>query len=341
MTAAYGRTVWASRAWLDEALAWLDGVLARRGTRRTGPGDQPHLRPWATVLRVPTTEGTVWLKAAGPQTAFEVRLYEVLARTAPDAVLHPIAVDVERAWIVLPDGGPPIGERLHGTAQLDALADALVHYGRVQRDLAPHVDELLAAGVADMRPSVLPERFDEAIATTAVAIERAPRPGDTEMHARVAAMRPEVEAWSGQLAASRIPATIDHNDLHPWNVLGGDGTPWRFYDWGDGVVAHAFAALLVPLTILRRELGITDDHDPRLVRARDRYLEGFADLAPGEDLATTLTIACRLAAIARTLVWERALRAAYELGDEVPDEWAHGHVETIAQLLDPSPFGAA
>ena len=59
---------WASPAWLEEATDWIDERLVVAGTRRTGPVEQPHLRPWATVLRVPTSDGTVWLKAAASRT---------------------------------------------------------------------------------------------------------------------------------------------------------------------------------------------------------------------------------------------------------------------------------
>ena len=42
---------WSSDAWLGEAEAWLDQQLAANGIRRVGEVTQPHLRPWATVLR--------------------------------------------------------------------------------------------------------------------------------------------------------------------------------------------------------------------------------------------------------------------------------------------------
>ncbi|MEK6442156.1 hypothetical protein [Pseudonocardia sp. T1-2H] len=48
---------------------------------------------------------------------------------------------------------------------------------------------------------------------------------------------------------------------------------------GDSVVAHRFATMLVPLGFLRR-FGIGLD-DPRFTGARDAYLAGFAELAPG------------------------------------------------------------
>lgn len=82
------------------------------GIGRTDEVEQPHLRPWATVLKAPTTRGPVWLKAAGPGTAFEVGLYEILQRDAPNHVLTPIATDVTQGCIVLPDSALSLRERL-------------------------------------------------------------------------------------------------------------------------------------------------------------------------------------------------------------------------------------
>ena len=87
-------------------VAWIDEHV-----ERTGEVELVRARPWATVLRAPTAGGTVWMKAAGSGTAFEVPLYRVLAREVPERVLTPIASDVERAWLLLPDGGPSLGEQ--------------------------------------------------------------------------------------------------------------------------------------------------------------------------------------------------------------------------------------
>src|SRR5687768_629671 len=62
-SASTGVAVWSSRAWLDGALRWLDEQLGAAGMERTGEPEQPHLRPWATALCVPTRQGPVWLKA--------------------------------------------------------------------------------------------------------------------------------------------------------------------------------------------------------------------------------------------------------------------------------------
>ena len=326
--------MWSSPEWLAGAASWLDRRLAAAGIERTGEPEPTHVRPWATVMKVPTTAGLVWMKAAGPGTAFEIGLYEVLVRVAPDQVLRPIATDRERAWMVLPDGGAPLGQRLAGRELVEALGAALVDYGRLQLDLVPHVDEILAAGVPDMRPEVVPRRFAEALDATASGLDEAGR----RLHRSIAAMAPTVARWCDELAASGLPATLDHNDLHFQNVLGGGTEPSLFYDWGDSVVGHPLGSLFVPLNFVRQTLDIGLD-DPVLRQIRDDYLSVFRDVAPGENLVATLEPACHVAKIARTVSWDRALRAALDDGDETSADWRTTGMETLASVLHESYLG--
>jgi Phosphotransferase enzyme family len=342
MNHATGTEVWGSAAWREQAVSWLDEQLAGVAIERTGEVEQPHLRPWATALRAPTTDGTVWLKAAGPGTAFEVGLYELLERVAPEHVLTPIAIDVGRGWIVLPDGGRPLGEALSGDELADALVTVLPQYGQLQRDLASHADHLLALGLADMRATVMPRRFAEALQVVGEYVERRGEPADREAYRRVAALGETVAAWSDELAAAPGPPSIDHNDLHPWNVFtdAGDGPGRaRFYDWGDSVVAHPFASMLVALGFVQFHVLEAGPGDARLLRLRDAYLEVFSDLAPHGELVDALELACRVGKVARALTWNRAISA---LGpDEVEDRWASAPLESMASLLDDSYLGGA
>ena len=108
--------------------------------------------------------GGGWLQAAGPETAFEVELYGLLERVVPERILVPIARDAERGWMVLPDGGVRLGERLDEVDLVEAMVEVLPRYGGLQRDLGAHTDELLRLGLADMRAAVMPARFEEAVA---------------------------------------------------------------------------------------------------------------------------------------------------------------------------------
>jgi Phosphotransferase enzyme family len=329
------KDVWTTAAWRAEAVSWLDDRLAAAGIERTGEVEQPHLRPWATALRAPTDSGAVWLKAAGSGTAFEAGLYELLQRVAPEHVLTPIATDAGRGWMLLPDGGEPIGVRLQGPDVYEALLVALPQYGELQRDLAPRAGALLDLGVADMRPSVMPRRFDEAVAA---ASEYAERSGRSDEVAEVVELRDTFVEWCERLNAMPGPPSLDHNDLHTWNIfLDGDHRA-RFYDWGDSVVAHPFACMLVGLGFAQSRVLDTTPDDPRVLRLRDAYLEVFSDLGPHAELVEALELACRVGKIARALIWDRAVRA---LGEEADEDWSGAPLETLASLRDESYLGGA
>lgn len=60
------RIPWTQPGWRAEVIAWIHEALGRRRIRVTGPIEQPHVRPWSTVLRAPTSEGTVFFKASAP-----------------------------------------------------------------------------------------------------------------------------------------------------------------------------------------------------------------------------------------------------------------------------------
>jgi Phosphotransferase enzyme family len=323
---------WATAAWREQARDWIDGRLAEAGCTRTGEVEQPRLRPWGTVLRAPTDRGPVWLKAGAPATAFEAGLYELLVRTVPDHVLTPIAVDAPRGWVLLPDGGPSLRELGDDTKRSDLVAAALAQYAALQRALTPHVDELLALGVADMRPPLMPRRFDEALAAAEAEHEQVA--DGAALVRRLERMRPTVSGWCERLAQSPPGASLDHNDLHAWNILPRPGGHFRYYDWGDAVVAHPFAVMLVPLAMAERAPGGAE-------RPRDAYLEVFGDLAPRAELAETLSLACRVAKIARALTWERALRSAREQGETLDEFFAAAPLKMLASLLEDSWRGAA
>jgi hypothetical protein len=318
------------------ATSWLDEQLSAAGIQRVGDSEQPHLRPWATALRANTSAGVVWLKAAGPGTRFEVGLYEILQLVALDQILEPIALDSLRGWMLLPDGGVPLGEQLDGSALIDAMTDVLPRYAELQRRVSSRVESLLALGITDMRPEVMPLRFEEALELVGARVQS---PADVGTLRRVSGMRSSFASWCRELAAIPGQASLDHNDLHPWNVFVELGAKRgvRFYDWGDSVVAHPFSSMLVGLGYMHTQLGIPIG-DPQLTRLRDAYLDGFRDLASHGELVETLELACRVGKVARALTWERALRAQ---GDNAPEDFAGAPMETLSSLLDESYLGGA
>jgi hypothetical protein len=285
------------------ARSWMEAELAAAGIEPLAALEVTRERPWGSVGRIATDRGTVWLKVPAPAAAYEASVYHVLSAVTPEHVLPPVALDRARGWLLLPDGGAPAPNTP------EVLVEAMRGYARLQRAAAPRVEQLLAAGVPDMRPQVLPERFDEALTFV-----------PAELADRLAELRPRIVAGCERLAGA---ASIDHNDLHPGNVFA-DG---RFVDWGDAVIAHPFACLLMPLGYVSGELA----RDPMPVL--HAYLDGYADLAPRGDLVATARLAVQLAKIARAHTWERALRAAPP-GDPDTERFRNAPAETLAGLWD-------
>ena len=299
-----------------EELAWAAGSV-----RLTG-APVARERPWSTVLRLPTADGPAWLKITTPAARAEVRLYRVLAQRAPDAVLVPLARDDERGWLLLPDGGPTLRDAgVDGARVADGVVTALPVYAALQRAVAPARGEVRDAGLPDASPAALPARFAEAVAATGFDDD-------------VARRRALVADWAARLADAPGAdlVTVDHQDLHPGNIL--IRGP-RFYDWGDAVLAHPFASLLVALGGLARTLGVGPDdagrpHRPRRLPRRLRR-PGRARRAG----AHRRDLACRAAVVARALTWHRAVGGA---GPDHPHAGAPRR--TLAVVGEASPFDA-
>jgi hypothetical protein len=316
----------------------MDEKLVAAGLQRTGEVEQPHLRPWSTALRAETSGGVVWLKAPGPGAAFEVSLYPVLVARAGGRVLTPLAVDDDRGWVLLPDGGPVLGETFDGEPLIDALCAAVSAYGQLQLDLAGSVEDLLDAGVPDMRVEVMPARLIQALDVVRPYVESSADDADRAAYERLRRMEDEFGRWCAELAGSQLPASLQHGDLHQRNIFtaaAGSGSSPVFFDWGDSTVAHPFTTMLVTLRVVRHLTG-SDDGGRDVLRVRDAFLEPFSSLGSRRELVDELERACHIGKVARCLTWAASLSGlpAAEIADDadVPFGW-------LSLLLESSYLG--
>ncbi|MFJ3906362.1 phosphotransferase [Streptomyces sp. NPDC090025] len=289
-------TPWEDPEWRAAALDWACAALERHGLREHGPR-QARIRPWSVLVRFrtgPDARDAVWFKASAPTAGFEAALGGALADWVPDHVMTPLAVDPERGWSLLPDGGPLLRRVLDaGEADRADWLSAVGQYARMQRALTPYTERMTALGVPGARTRELPEIFDGLVATNPTL---AP-----DTRAALRARRPRLLDWCAELDASGVPDSLDHCDLHDGQVLAPAPGRFTFFDWGDAAIAHPFASLLVPARDVRERYG------PEAVTAvRDAYLEPWTDLGiPLPALRRAATLAVRLAAVSRAVSWFR------------------------------------
>jgi hypothetical protein len=277
---------WRDPAWLATAHDWIDRRLDAIGLTRVGVPEQPHILPWATVLRVPTRSGDVWFKANAAQLRHEAALVRRIASRRPDAVPPLLAADTETGWMLMADAGESLRAVSERERSLDRWYDVLPRYAGVQLDLADAVDELLALGVPDMRLGSLPAAYER-------LLDRIGANG------RFRSAAPMVADLCAELAAYGLPELLQHDDLHDGQVFIRDGRH-LLMDWGDACVSHPFFTLSVTLEGVLA-WGLDDiENSVDTAPFRDAYLAPYRERFDG-DLVTATTAALRLGWVCRAV----------------------------------------
>nr|WP_239062417.1 aminoglycoside phosphotransferase family protein [Streptomyces sp. SID13031] len=278
-------------------MPWIDEQLAAAGTPRTGVPDQ--VRSWglSNVLRCPTTKGDVYFKALAHSStirparadalpllfAHEPLLLQRLSEARPGEVPAPLAIDEERAWMLLPDLGPALAREPDVSLWIDSLRG----HARLQRSFADEADRLLSFSCVDRRLTVLDRELDRLFGPNP-ATERLEPAERAKLPQRADQLR---EAIS-ELAAIGVPETLLHGDLHPRNLAVRDGKVLAF-DWTDAAVSHPFLDLV---TFVEKRSPISTD--PRL---KDAYLAEWETYASPASLCRALELAEELGALHQTM----------------------------------------
>jgi hypothetical protein len=245
---------------------------------RSGEVEVVRTRAWSAIVRVPTTEGDLWLKEDPPSLAFEPELTQLLAQRRPDCLPEVVAAEGRR--LLTRHVGPRLREVYEAGGTAPLWEDILPLYGQLQIDLAPDVEAALALGTPDFRL----ERFAELVAHLLSPEERG-------------AVARSTEALGGTL-----PPMLSHAEAHDGNVFVGEGRPYLL-DWAEAFVSHPFVGSVLMLRSATERNGF-EPGSQEVGQLRDLYLEPFTAFAPLPELQEAYEHAYLLGALARALTWE-------------------------------------
>jgi hypothetical protein len=278
---------WTDPAWLAKAHAWI-----REHVTPAGEIEQPHVRPWSTVMRVPADGGDVWFKANTEALRYEAALVARLAERRPDCVPPLVAVDLDRGWMLMGDAGTTLRSLIAEERSLDRWLEVLPLYAGMQVDMAAEAEELIALGVPDLLLATLPEQFELFLDGLAGRL------GEDEP--RLRDRLPWIRKACDELASFGIPETIQHDDFHDAQVFVRNGR-YLLMDWGDACVSHPFFTLSVTLEGVI-SWGLDDvEGSEDIAPYRDAYLEPFAQYGSRADLVRACDLALRLGWICRAV----------------------------------------
>ncbi|MDW3846151.1 aminoglycoside phosphotransferase family protein [Micromonospora sp. BRA006-A] len=255
------RQPWVEAGGPARSVAWATGELRRLGRPVTAVAQQ---RTWnlSAIWRLDTDQGPAWLKQLPSFARHEA---EVLGRLPSVAGLPgdtdsligvPAVLAADGEGRMLLDDVP--GEDRYGAGEGERAAVAAGHH-LVQRRACGVVDELVAAGVPDLRGARLAGWIRERLAGHDVSA--------------VSALLDGLDRRLRQVGDCGLPDTLVHGDLHPGNVRGDDRRR-TVIDWADSFAGHP------AFDILRLTEDVDADAAARLV---DAWARRWRTDVPGSD----------------------------------------------------------
>ena len=299
---------WHDPVWQKQAHDWIRSEAERNGIQITGEIQQPHAYPWSTVMRVPTRNGTIFFKATALETVFEMALTQKMAGWYPDCMPELIAVDRERGWMLMRDGGEQLRASIRPTQDIMPWEPVITRYAEVQIGLAEHASEILALGIPDHRLAILPALYTQLLADEeSLMIDQEKGLTSAEWE-QLKGMRSRFEQICTELDDFDIPESINHGDFHDGNVLLRDGRI-TFFDWGDASVTHPFVTLRTFFVSMEIALKLDDYAPPtsEMAALLNRYLEQWQRFADQERLLSAYNLSRPVASIAKALAWHQGI----------------------------------
>jgi Phosphotransferase enzyme family len=279
------RPLWHRPGGQRRLLAWLDAELAAQERPRTTDIEVIKHSQISFLARVQTAEGALYLKAVPEFFARELPITAWLSRELPGGAPFVLACDRSLGALLLGDAGERTEVEAtgwNGPAEhperwtLDDSRALLRHLARVQRATETRLPELMDLNLSDHGPEYLLERLPILFEPERL-LEGQPGGLSAADIERFKALRPALEAALTRLAASRVPRTLGHGDLHEGNVVVRDGK-FTLIDWSDASITHPFL-----------------DANPRYLvpeahaeAAAEAYLEAWAGLLPLSELRALL-----------------------------------------------------
>ena len=213
------------------------------------------------------------------------------------------AVDIERGWMLMRDGGVQLRQSIRATQDITSWDPIIRLYADVQAGASRHLDELLAAGVPDYRLAILPGLYQQLLADEGSLLIDQEKGLTSAEWQTLRDMATRFERMCIDLAAYRIPESVNHGDFHDGNVLVRAGRV-TIIDWADACLSHPFMSLRTFFISIEISLKLDDyAFTPDMSALLNRYLESWEGIASKEALTSAYRLSRPVASIVKAANW--------------------------------------
>jgi len=235
------RPRWARSGWHARASAWMQSAAAARGCPLTGEPRPFFLRGISALLRAPTDDRDLFLKAVFPPFHAEPVITRLLAERFPDDVPRVVDVEADEGWLLVEDVDAGFVQSIAAADRPAAVALGVRTLVAIQRALAAEPEEIadLERAGAPRRPlAAIPDELGRSLALDGLGY------GDEVVtpERRAAAVGRAREAVR-RLDEIGVPETLVHGDFHNGNVALARGRT-VILDWSDAAIGSPFVDLV-------------------------------------------------------------------------------------------------
>ena len=298
---------WHDPAWQKQAHDWIRAEAKQNSLEIIGEIEQNHAYAWSTVMRVPTSAGTIFFKAIAPEAIYESTLTQKLAAWYPDCMPQLIATDASHGWMLMRDGGEQLRASIRPAQDIKPWEPVITRYAEIQIGLAEHVDEILALGIPDRRPAALPTLYAQLLADEASLMIDQKKGLTSAEFQQLQNLTPRFQQICTDLISLGILDSLNHGDFHDGNVLLKNGR-LTFFDWGDASVTHPFTSLRTFFVSIEISLKLDDyAFTPEMSGLLDRYLEPWQAFTTKDALMSAYHLSKPVASIVTALSWYQTI----------------------------------
>lgn len=294
---------WYTPGYASAVETWATATLLALGRNVSGPIEQ--VRSWerGALWNLSLNAGAVYIKAVPAVFHHEPALSAQLAAWLPCHTAPVLAYEQQQRLFIMEDIGT---HSLADTRDPVIWRAAMRRFAELQIALADRADELLVLGVPDRRLAQFPVWLDELVFDELALRGGAAGLSDEEINTLRARLT-SVKKACVELTTGPIPASLEHGDFFPSQVLLGEQGP-AVVDWSDSSLTHPFLSM----GFLTEPSAPLPDVSEPVAWVRQAYLEPWQQFASLKQLQELMTAALELAPLHHALIYHRTILPGLE-----------------------------
>ncbi|MEK7433482.1 MAG: hypothetical protein AABZ74_10145 [Cyanobacteriota bacterium] len=259
---------WFNKNWFKETKVYIISTLELNDYKILGEVKQYYLSSISCILKVETDHGFVYIKKVlSPVFKNEPLFTQKMAEYSPKYFPEIIFIDNENGFIFTKDFGENV---LSKSNDINDLLNTVKSYAKLQISMINNSFNLISHNMPDRSLNKLSNQLKDILITRDRIFLDEENCITTNDINKLLDNFKKIEDLISKLENYNIPQTIEHGDLHSYNISIKDKNI-IFYDWADCSISHPFISMRVFFHSIFDQDGKIRDKSKNFNNVQDSY----------------------------------------------------------------------